>query len=223
MPRSPLARSLQDLGALKDALEKSAREAAERLARQRAEEARLQRERNLFALSVGPVERLPDSDRSRQRPEPPPAEPRQRQRDEQAALRETISDEFDSASLLETDDTLSWRRMEIGLDVVRKLRRGGWTLQAQIDLHGLRRDEARERLGEFLRDAVQRGLRCVRVVHGKGLGSPGREPVLKGRVRNWLVQKQEVLAFVQARPVDGGNGALIVLLRTPPPRDHRAG
>jgi len=64
-----------------------------------------------------------------------------------------------------------------------------------------------------LRDATQRGLRCVRVVHGKGHGSPGREPVLKTKVRSWLVQKQEVLAFVQARPAEGGSGALVVLLR----------
>jgi DNA-nicking Smr family endonuclease len=98
--------------------------------------------------------------------------------------------------------------------VVRKLRRGVWVIQAQIDLHGLRRDEARERLGAFLREAVAEGARCVRVVHGKGLGSPGREPVLKGKVRAWLVQKNEVLAFAQARPSDGGHGALVVLLRS---------
>jgi len=207
------ARSLSDLGAIKTALQKAAREEAERVARQREEDARLRRERNLFSLSVGPVQAMPDARRARTAPRPPEAEPLQRQRDEQAALRETISDEFNVDSLLETDDTLSYRRMEIGLDVVRKLRRGGWTIQAQLDLHGLRRDEARDQLAEFLRDATQRGLRCVRVVHGKGHGSPGREPVLKTKVRSWLVQKQEVLAFVQARPAEGGSGALVVLLR----------
>jgi DNA-nicking Smr family endonuclease len=97
--------------------------------------------------------------------------------------------------------------------VVRKLRRGVWAIQARLDLHGLRRDAARERLGAFLREAMQRGLRCVRVVHGKGLGSPGRQPVLKGKVRAWLVQKSEVAAFVQAQGNQGGHGALIVLLR----------
>jgi DNA-nicking Smr family endonuclease len=207
--------SLSDLGALKGALQKAAREEAERVARERAEALRLERERNLFTLSVGPVQPLPDPRRVRTRPVPPQPEPRQRQRDEQAALRETISDEFDVENLLETDDTLSYRRMEIGLDVVRKLRRGGWTIQAQLDLHGLRRDEARGHMAEFLRDALHQGLRCVRIVHGKGLGSPGREPVLKTRVRNWLAQRQEVLAFVQARPADGGAGALVVLLRAP--------
>ena len=86
-------------------------------------------------------------------------------------------------------------------------------IQSQIDLHGLRRDEAREQLASFLREAVKQGLRCVRVVHGKGNGSPGREPVLKAKVKTWLVQKNEVIAFTQARASDGGAGALLVLLR----------
>jgi len=98
--------------------------------------------------------------------------------------------------------------------VAARLRRGHWAVQAQIDLHGLRRDEAREALGQFLRDAQRAGLRCVRVVHGKGLGSPGRTPVLKDKVHGWLIQKNQVLAFVQARPLDGGAGALLVLLAT---------
>ena len=85
-------------------------------------------------------------------------------------------------------------------------------IQRHIDLHGLRTDEARETLGQFLREAHQQGVRCVRVVHGKGLGSPGRTPVLKGRVLRWLVQKNEVMVFVQARPAQGGAGALLVLL-----------
>jgi DNA-nicking Smr family endonuclease len=86
-------------------------------------------------------------------------------------------------------------------------------LQGEIDLHGLRRDEARERIAAFMHDAARSGLRCVRVVHGKGHGSPGREPVLKAKVKSWLVQRSEVLAFTHARPADGGHGALIVLLK----------
>ena len=96
-----------------------------------------------------------------------------------------------------------------------RLRRGHWAVQGQIDLHGLRVDEAREALGAFVRDAVRAGLRCVRVVHGKGLGSPGRAPVLKAKVHGWLIQKKEVLAFVQAKPLEGGAGALLVLLAQP--------
>jgi DNA-nicking Smr family endonuclease len=139
--------------------------------------------------------------------------PRQRQLDEQAVMREALSDDFDVETLLHTDEALSYRRPGLGPDVVRKLREGQWSIQRQIDLHGLRTDEAREALGQFVRETHQLGLRCVRVVHGKGLGSPGRTPVLKGRVLRWLVQKNEVLAFVQARPADGGAGALVVLLK----------
>ncbi len=206
-------RSLAELGALRQALQAAEREAAAAAARAEAELARLRRERDLFAISVGavvplrPVARAPAS-----RPRPQPV-PRQRERDEAAVLAESISDEFDVESLLDTDAALSFRRRGVGPEVVRKLRRGVWAIQAQLDLHGARRDEAREQLGAFLRDAVRAGLRCVRVVHGKGNGSPGREPVLKGKVRSWLVQKNEVIAFTQARAQDGGHGALIVLLR----------
>jgi DNA-nicking Smr family endonuclease len=147
------------------------------------------------------------------RREPPAPEPRQREADERQVMLQALSDDFDVDSLLETDDSLSYRRPEISAEVVRKLRRGHWSLQAQLDLHGLRRDEAREALGGFVAESARRGLRCVRVVHGKGNGSPGREPVLKARVRRWLVQKQEVLAFVQAQAADGGSGALMVLLQ----------
>jgi DNA-nicking Smr family endonuclease len=136
----------------------------------------------------------------------------QQQRDEQAVMREALSDEFDVETLLDTDEALSYKRPGLGPDVVRKLRRGGWRLQGQIDLHGMRREDAREALADFIREAHKNGWRCVRVVHGKGLGSPGKTPILKGRVQSWLVQKKEVLAFVQARPADGGAGALVVLL-----------
>jgi DNA-nicking Smr family endonuclease len=207
------ARSLHELAAMKAALQQAQREAEARATREREAALREKRERELFATTVGPVQALPDKRRAHTAPKPPQPEPRQRQRDERAALRETLSDEFNVESLLETDETLFYRRDDIGLDVVRKLRRGVWAIQAQLDLHGLRRDEAREQVGAFVREAVAHGLRCVRVVHGKGLGSPGRDPVLKTRVRSWLVQKQEVLAFVQARPAEGGNGALVVLLR----------
>ena len=100
---------------------------------------------------------------------------------------------------------------------MRKLRRGHWVIQNELDLHGMRSDEARAALAEFLRNADKRGLRCVRVIHGKGLGSVNKEPVLKGKVRNWLAQKAEVIAFCQARAADGGSGALLVLLKAQTP------
>ena len=212
----PRLHSLADLAALKKALHDAEREAALATARAQEEAARQRRERELFSLTVGRVVPLrPSARASIDRPRPRP-EPRQRQADEAAVLVESISDEFDVESLLDTDEALSFRRRGVGPEVVRKLRRGVWAIQAQLDLHGARRDEARELLGAFLRDAARAGLRCVRVVHGKGNGSPGREPVLKGKVRSWLVQKNEVIAFTQARAQDGGHGALLVLLGPKP-------
>ena len=206
-------RSLQDLAGVSRQL-KLAREQAEALALAQAQAlAARERERNLFVLSIGQVEPL----RARNEVNflEPPSEPLPLQLvlDEQNVLREAMSDEFDVSTLLDVDDQLSFRRPGIGLDVTRKLRGGHWSIQRQLDLHGLRSDEAREALGQFIRLSHRTGVRCVRIVHGKGLGSPGRTPVLKGKVQRWLVQKKEVLAFVQARPLDGGAGALVVLLQ----------
>ena len=210
---STRARSLQDLADIRRALHEAAQQAARQEAEAREKAAREKRERELFARTVGPVTPLRMAVRaSMDKPRPSPL-PRQRERDDAAVLHEAISDEFDVETLLDTDDALSFRRHDIGPEVVRKLRRGAWSIQAQLDLHGLRRDEAREQLGAFLREAVRHGLRCVRVIHGKGNGSPGREPVLKVKVKSWLVQKNEVIAFAQARAADGGHGALLVLLR----------
>ena len=119
---------------------------------------------------------------------------------------------MDVESLLLTDDGLAFRRAGVGPDVLARLRRGHWALQGQLDLHGLRRDEAREALVAFVAEAQRQGRRCLRVVHGKGLGSPGREPVLKAKVQRWLAQSDAVIAFAQASGPQGGAGALIVLL-----------
>ncbi|KRB99651.1 DNA mismatch repair protein MutS [Hydrogenophaga sp. Root209] len=206
--------TLADLKALKRAM--AERAAAEAVQREAARQAGLRREREhrLFASAVGPVQSIANPGRIERRPVPVEPLPVQRQLDEASVMREALSDEFDIETLLHTDEMLSFRRPGLGPDVMRKLREGSWSIQRQIDLHGLRTDEAREALGRFIREAHQQGLRCVRVVHGKGLGSPGRMPVLKNRVLRWLVQKNEVMAFVQARPADGGAGALVVLLRS---------
>lgn len=216
------ARSLQDLQPLRKALAEAAAREAERL-RERQEAARRARaERMLFQDAVGPVQPLRGTQERRwHTPAPPEPLPVQRTLDEERVLLESISDEFDVTTLLDVDDQLSFRRPGIGQDVTHRLRAGYWSIQRQLDLHGLRTDEAREALGEFVRVAHRTGLRCVRVVHGKGLGSPGKTPVLKSRVQRWLVQKKEVLAFVQARPVEGGAGALVVLLQ--PGRRRLAG
>lgn len=189
------------------------RVAQERAAALEAVRKRADAEKNLFQRAAGQVQPLAKHGKVHHAPDPVAPIPAQRQLDDQRVLREAISDEFDASTLLETDDALSFRRPGVGLDVARKLRRGHWSIQAEIDLHGLRSDDAREALAAFLREAVRQGLRCVRVVHGKGLGSPGKTPVLKGKVHSWLVQKNEVLSFVQARGDEGGAGAVVVLLK----------
>ena len=210
------ARGLHELERVKAALQVARRETAEAAARAAEQAARVQRERDLFSITVGAVMSLRIRATVVDTRIAPAAIPRQRLRDEAAVMMEALSDEFDVESLLETDDALSFRRRGIGPEVVRKLRRGVWAVQAELDLHGLRSDEAREALAQFLREAGRTGCRCVRVVHGKGHGSPGREPVLKDKVKRWLVQKNEVIAFTQARAAQGGAGALIVLLASAP-------
>ena len=207
------AKSLKDLQQIQQKLaEQQKLAAAQDIARKEAER-RVHAERSLFVRAAGEVQPIRAHRRVHLRPDQPPPIAVQQQLDDQQVLREAISDEFDTATLLDTDDALSFRRPGIGTDVTRKLRRGGWAIQREIDLHGLRQDDAREALSGFIREAHRRGLRCVRVVHGKGLGSPGKTPVLKGKVHGWLVQKNEVLAFVQARADEGGAGAVVVLLK----------
>lgn len=150
---------------------------------------------------------------SLQRPKPAPL-PLQRLRDEHEALELSQLSDLTPETLLDTDESLSFARDGIGRDTLRKLRRGHWTVQAELDLHGFRVDEAREVFAEFIRQCERRGHRCVRVIHGKGLGSVGREPVLKMKVQGWLRQKTEVLAFCQSPPQQGGSGAVLVLLRS---------
>ena len=209
------AKSLQDLKAMRQQLAEADQRAALAAAQQAKAAQQARADQDLFARAIGATQPLRAHGRVVHAPTPTPPEPRQRALDEQAVLRESLSDEFDASTLLHVDEHLSFRRPGIGPDVTAKLRRGHWAVQGQIDLHGLRVDEAREALASFVRDAVRAGLRCVRVVHGKGLGSPGRAPVLKAKVHGWLIQKKEVLAFVQAKPLEGGAGALLVLLAQP--------
>lgn len=208
--------TLADLKQVKQAIEAQARADAERKAEAQRRARQTTADADLFRQAAGAVQPLAAPAKAALNPAKPRPVPVQRQRDEQAALQEALSDDFDTSTLLDTDEHLSYRRPGVGPDVTRKLRRGDWAIQRQLDLHGLRTDEAREQLGQFIREAHRQGLRCVRVVHGKGLGSPGKTPVLKGRVQGWLAQKKEVLAFVQARPAEGGAGAVVVLLQPSP-------
>lgn len=211
-----MAASIKDfnaLGALRKGLQAQQQERLRAEAKRLQQQQAAEQEADLFRRSVGQVAPLTTAQRAIAPPAQPAPIAHHHLADEQAALQESISDEFTVETLLATDHELSFARDGIGPDTLRKLRRGHWVIQAQLDLHGLRREEARAALAEFMRQTTRRGLRCVRIIHGKGLGSVNQEPVLKSRVRNWLAQKNEVLAFCQARAADGGSGALVVLLK----------
>jgi DNA-nicking Smr family endonuclease len=138
--------------------------------------------------------------------------PKQRKLDEARVMHDAMSD-FWPWDEIESGEELLYLRAGQKTETLKQLRRGKWVVQAQLDLHGLNSDEARAAVGGFLHTCVELDQRCVRIIHGKGLGSKNREPVLKNKLRNWLVQRDEVLAFAQARPVDGGAGAILLLLR----------
>jgi len=146
-------------------------------------------------------------------PAPAPV-PQQRRRDEAAALAESLAGPLSVDDALDSGEELVYLRDGMGRRTLRQLRRGHWVIQGGLDLHGCNRVEAAAAVVEFLQQCLARGLRCVRIVHGKGLGSHNREPVLKAKLRKWLPQREEVLAYCQAPASEGGSGALLVLLKT---------
>jgi len=142
----------------------------------------------------------------------PPARARFKYADEQAVLEESLDVDIDE---IETGsgESLRFKRASVGRRTMRKLARGSFSVQAEIDLHGLTVPEAKAALREFVKDATVRGFTCIRVIHGKGIGSGDRGPILKSKVNNWLRRWDEVLAFVSTKQVHGGTGAVYVLLK----------
>ena len=177
----------------------------------------------LLREALKDVAPLPDPGKATLRGPPPKPIPVQKLRDNQQVLQDSLSAQIPFEVGLETGDELVFLRDGLSNMILRKLRRGHWVAQDELDLHGLRSEEARQLLVAFLNEALARGLRCVRIVHGKGLRSENREPVLKRKVGNWLAQRDEVLAFVQARPEDGGSGAVVVLLKAKGRRGEDSG
>jgi len=123
-----------------------------------------------------------------------------------------LSDHFGSSAIANGEEPV-FLRNGLSAQTHKKLRRGHWKIDAELDLHGQRSTEARALLVEFLHHCQAHGARCVRIIHGKGLRSTGGEPVLKAKVANWLMQRPDVLAFCSARQTEGGAGALMVLLK----------
>ena len=168
---------------------------------------------DLFSQAVKDVRPLSQDDRAIPPVKKPKPIPKQFLRDEQQALVDSLSDHYIPAYELETGEELLYLREGHSPDILSKLRRGKWVVQANIDLHGLISDEARLYVSTFISDCKKRGIRCIRIVHGKGLGSRNREPILKHKLRGWLMQKDEVIAYAEAKKQDGGSGAVIVLLK----------
>ncbi|MEQ8612529.1 MAG: Smr/MutS family protein [Gammaproteobacteria bacterium] len=142
----------------------------------------------------------------------PVARPLQREADDHSVMVELLDSEFDPAEL-EMGDELLFLRPGIQKQALRKLRRGQFPVEAELDLHGMRVAEARAELAEFLKQCQRRARRCVRIIHGKGLGSKDKKPVIKNKLNNWLQQRDEVLAYCSARQIDGGTGAIYLLLK----------
>lgn len=137
----------------------------------------------------------------------------QKQLDEREVMDSLLSDNFEPEIDIESGEELFFTRPGLQRRVLRKLKRGHFVIEAELDLHRMKISEAREQIAVFLVQARQEGRRCVRIVHGKGLGSKDKLPVLKGKINAWLQQKDEVLAFCSALPRDGGTGAVYVLLK----------
>lgn len=168
----------------------------------------------LFRRAVADAVPLPPSDRAElARPRPKPVA-RQRHVDEQQVLVDALADPWDWEAAVSTGEELVFARPGVPTAALRKLRRGGWVIKGELDLHGHTGDEARVALAAFLNRCMVEERRCVRIIHGKGHGSKNRLPVLQNKVRHWLMQREDVLAFCQARTVDGGAGAVIVLLKS---------
>jgi len=167
---------------------------------------------DLFRAELADVTPLRRAERVVQAPPRPSPLPLQRLKDDRAVLHESLGDAGWDADA-ETGEELNFVRNGVGAHTLRKLRRGHWVIQDELDLHGLNSLDAKELLAEFLAQCGRRGLRCVRVIHGKGLRSRNREPVLKRKVAGWLMQRDEILAFCQARRTEGGGGAVVVLLK----------
>lgn len=170
-----------------------------------------ERDREIFRAAMRDVKRMAPAKRRPQAPKPRPAA-RFTRADQQEVLRESLLPPADEAQL-STGDELSFRRPHVPEAVLLKLRRGQYAVDAEIDLHGLSGAQAKAALREFMADAVARGAGCVRIVHGKGKGSGPRGPVLKNMVNSWLQRLGVVLAFGSARTVEGGSGAVHVLLK----------
>jgi DNA-nicking Smr family endonuclease len=169
-------------------------------------------ESNLFRRSISGAKPLKSGERVPEPKKKPAPKARFARADEKKALEESLEADIDTIESA-NHENMRFHRQHVGRRTMRKLARGKYAVQAEIDLHGMTVAEAKPRLADFIDYSVKQNHLCVRIVHGKGLGSGDRGPVLKSAVSRWLRKWDSVLAFVSARQVDGGTGAVYVLLQ----------
>ncbi len=203
-----------DLKKVSKALKEEAKAREEEARKAREDAARRHHEANQFAAAMAEfgVKRMPQKNLADTKAPKPRPVARSVATEREEILQASMSDQHDPTIFLESEDGRLYRRQGVSPDIPRKLYRGEWTIEAHIDLHGLRVEEAREAVARFIQESQQRGYRCLRIVHGKGYGSEGGQSVLKEMVRRWLKQRIEVMAFVQTPPTDGDSGAVRVLI-----------
>ena len=169
-------------------------------------------DKDAFLRAMSGAKRLKADERVPEHKVKPKPRARFARADEEAVLLESLEDDIDMLEH-ESGGVMRFHRQHVGRRTMRKLMRGGYSVQAEIDLHGMTLAEAKPRLRDFIEYSAQQDHLCVRIVHGKGLGSGERGPVLKSAVNAWLRRWENVLAFVSTRQVDGGTGAVYVLLQ----------
>jgi DNA-nicking Smr family endonuclease len=165
----------------------------------------------LFRETVGKIKPL-EQDSIVHNKAKPSSSPVRSNEDDRPAMQSLIDSEYDQ-NLLERGDELLFSRPGIQKQTLRKLRRGQLNIEEELDLHGLTVELARTALYDFLADCHEHSLRCVRIIHGKGIGSENKQPIIKNKVNNWLRQRDDVLAFCSAQRTDGGTGAIYCLLK----------
>lgn len=172
-------------------------------------------DRELFRQAVGKVRpvRHDSVPTHLRRPAPDPVQTRA---DERAVMAALATGE-DAPEDAESGEEIHFKRPGLQDRVFQKLRRGQFSIEAELDLHGLSIAAARDALSRFLADLRRRRQSCVRIIHGKGRGSRDGKPVLKSKLQGWLRQREEILAYCSARPWDGGTGAVYVLIKRQPP------
>jgi len=170
-------------------------------------------DRALFRDAVGEVRGV-NNDKAQDTTSKPAPNVRSAKKDDRSVM-ESLLSELGENDLLETGEHLSFTAPGVQNSVLRKLKSGKYAIQAEIDLHGMRLNEAKQELGAFLKESQLRRLLCVRIIHGKGRKQADKAPRMKPAVNQWLQSNKSILAFCSARANDGGTGAVYALLKRP--------